>query len=64
MKAAIDAGTEIPTNISASDLCEILKDQFNGGYTLAAGVTGENIKWESSGYVNKGAIQYVIKDAN
>ncbi|MBQ7318857.1 MAG: ABC transporter substrate-binding protein [Clostridia bacterium] len=64
MKKAIDEGTEIPVSISASDLCEILKDQFNGGYTLEVGVTGENIKWESTGYVNKGAIQYVIKDAN
>ena len=43
---------------------EILKEQFNGGYTLAKGVTGENIKWETTGYVNKGAIQYVIKEAN
>ena len=64
MKAAIDGGKEIPVTISASDLCEILKEQFNGGYTLAEGVTGKNIKWESTGYVNKGAIQYVIKDAN
>ncbi|MBQ9779341.1 MAG: ABC transporter substrate-binding protein [Clostridia bacterium] len=64
MKAAIDSGKDIPVNISASELCEILKEQFNGGYTLAAGVTGNNIKWESTGYVNKGAIQYVIKDAN
>ena len=64
MKAAIDAGKEIPVTISASDLCEILKEQFNGGYTMAVGVTGENITWESTGYVNKGAIKYVIKEAN
>lgn len=64
MKKALDAGKEIPANISASDLCEILKEQFNGGYTLENGVTGQNIKWESTGYVNKGAIQYVIKEAN
>ena len=64
MKAAIDAGKEIPVTISASDLCEILKEQFNGGYSLAVGVTGENITWETSGYVNKGAIKYVIKEAN
>ena len=64
MKAAVDSGKEIPVTISASDLCEILKEQFNGGYTLAEGVTGQNIKWETSGYVNKGAIQYVIKEAN
>lgn len=64
MKAAVDAGKSIPVTISASDLCEILKGQFNGGYTLAAGATGSNIKWESNGYVNKGAIQYTIKEAN
>ena len=64
MKAAIDAGKEIPVTISASDLCDILKEQFEGGYTVEKAVTGENITWESTGYVNKGAIQYVIKDAN
>ena len=64
MKAAIDAGKEIPTNISASDLCDILKEQFNGGYTFTNGATGDSIKWESTGYVNKAAIQYVIKEAN
>ncbi len=64
MKKAVDSGKEIPVTISASDLCEILKEQFNGGYTLAEGVTGNNIKWETTGYVNKGAIQYVIKEAN
>lgn len=64
MKKAVDEGTEIPANISASDLCEILKKQFNGGYTLTNAATGESISWESSGYVNKGAIKYVIKEAN
>ena len=64
MKKAVDEGKDIPVTISASDLCEILKEEFNGGYTLAKGVTGENIKWETTGYVNKGAIQYVIKEAN
>ncbi len=64
MKAAIDAGKEIPANISASDLCEILKEQFNNGYTYTNGATGASIKWEKNGFVNKEAIQYVIKDAN
>ncbi len=63
MKDAIVAGTEIPVDISASDLCEILKKQFNGGYTYS-GATGENIKWQSNGYVDKAAIAYVIKEAN
>ena len=64
MKKAVEGGKEIPVTISASDLCEILKAEFEGGYTLTGGVTGENITWEASGYVNKGAIKYIIKEAN
>jgi branched-chain amino acid transport system substrate-binding protein len=64
MKAAVDAGKDIPVTISASDLCDILKEQFEGGYTLNNAVTGDKITWEKSGYVNKSAIQYVIKEAN
>ena len=64
MKKAIDEGTMIPVTISASDLCDILMAQFEGDYTLEKAVTGENITWESTGYVNKGAIKYVIKAAN
>ena len=61
MKKAMDEGTKIPVTISASDLCEILKEQFNGGYTLENAVTGESISWETNGYVNKIAIQYFMK---
>ena len=64
MKKAIDEGNMIPVTISASDLCDILMAQFEGGYTLEKAVTGENITWESTGYVNKGAIKYIIKEAN
>lgn len=64
MKAAMDAGKKIDVTISASDMCEILKEQFSGGYTVTDAVTGAEIKWEATGYVNKTAIQYVIKDAN
>ena len=63
MEKAIAEGKKIDVTISASDLCEILKAQFNGGYTVNGAVTGDNITWESNGYVNKTAIQYVIKDA-
>ena len=62
MKKAIDDGTEIPVAISPSDLCEILKKEFNGGFTFS-GVTGDNITWESNGFVKKTAIKYVIKEA-
>ena len=61
MEKAIAEGADIPVDISASDLCEILKEQFNGGYTVTNAVTGDSITWESTGYVNKTAIQYVIK---
>ena len=63
MKAAQEAGKEIPVTISASDLCEILKDQFQGGYTFS-GVTGDSVTWDKDGYVNKSAIKYTIKEAN
>ena len=64
MKQALDAGEKIPVNISASDLCEILKKQFNGGYTFKNGATGDSVTWGADGYVNKAAIQYIIKEAD
>lgn len=63
MKKAVDEGTQIPVTISASELCEILKAQFNGDFTYS-GVTGENIAWDEGGYVAKAADKYVIKEAN
>ena len=62
MKAAIAAGKEIPVTISASDLSDILKAQFTGEFTYS-GVTGTDIKWQDNGYVSKGAIKYVLKEA-
>ena len=64
MEKAINEGKKIPVTIGASELCDILKAQFSGGYTLSNAVTGESISWDSTGYVNKTAIQYVIKEAN
>ena len=63
MKKAIDGGKEIPANISASDLCDILKAEFGGDFSYS-GVTGQNIKWQDNGYVEKGAVKYVLKTAN
>ena len=64
MKKAVDEGKEIPVTISASELCEILKEQFANGYTYEGGVTGDSISWKADGFVDKGAIKYVIKEAN
>ena len=63
MLAAIESGETIDVTISASDLCEILKAQFQGDFTYS-GVTGDNISWDENGYVAKVAVKYVLKEAN
>ena len=63
MKEAKAAGEDIKPGMNASDLCEILKAKFNGGFAYS-GNTGDNIKWQSTGFVDKTAIAFVIKDAN
>ena len=63
MKAAKEAGKDVNPSMSASELCEILKAEFNGGFTYS-GNTGTDIKWHSNGFVNKSAIAFVIKEAN
>ncbi len=63
MKTAKAAGKDINPDMTASDLCHILKEQFNGEFTYS-GVTGENIKWNATGYVQKEAIAFVIKEAD
>lgn len=61
MKQLIDEGKEVTPNTSASDLCDMLKAKFTGGYTLAEGATGSNIKWNADGTVDKGAVKYNLK---
>ncbi len=52
--------------ISASDLCDKLKEVFNGGFKFENAVTGggSEVTWESNGYVNKHAIKFVLKEAD
>ncbi len=61
---AMQAAEVKDVTISASDLCDILKEQFNGKFAFKNAVTGagNDVSWDSSGYVNKEAIKYVIKD--
>ena len=64
MKELVAEGKDITPAISASDLCEMLKAKFNGGYSLAEGATGTNITWLETGKVNKIATKYTLKEAN
>ena len=64
MKEAKEADADsIYVTMSASELSDILKAKFNGGFSYS-GVTGDNITWEETGYVNKTAIKYVVKSAD
>ena len=51
MKELADEGKEVTPDMSASELCELLKAKFNGGYTFAEGATGKNITWHETGNV-------------
>ena len=68
MKEIYEAdNSKIYVNMSADELCELLKAKFNGDFKFT-GITGEykdgvqsSISWESTGYVNKQAIKYDVK---
>lgn len=66
LKAAKAEGKEFTVTTSPSDLCEILKEQFNK--MTFTGVTGEykngvqtSMTWDANGYVNKTATKAVVK---
>ena len=63
LNAAIDAGKTVDASTTAEEMCAILQEQFNGGYKFS-GVTGTDVTWASTGYVNKTAQYIVIKEAN
>lgn len=70
LKVAKAEGKNISANMSASELCEILKSVFSSGDFVFNGVTGapettdgrSNISWNSNGRVNKSLIKIVIKE--
>ena len=61
MKELIEEGKTVTPETSASDLCDMLKAKFTGGYTVAEAATGTNIKWNADGTVAKGAVKYNLK---
>ena len=67
MKSALAKDPDcIKVTMSASELCEVLKAEFQGGYALKENVTGggKPIVWDANGYVAKEAIKYTIKAAS
>ena len=61
MAELIEEGKEVTPDTTASELCDMLKAKFTGGYTLAEGATGSDIKWNEDGTVEKGAVKYNLK---
>ena len=71
MKTAKANGKEIDANISADELCEILKEVFNSDSFTFRGITGKTegnekstISWSADGTVQKEAIKYIVKEAS
>ena len=61
MNEAIEDGKTINASTSASDLCNILKEQFNDGFTFENGATGASISWGTDGFVKKDAAPVSLK---
>ena len=64
LKNAKDAGKTINGSTTAAEMLTILTAQFSSDTFTFSGVTGNDIKWEATGFVNKAAVAYVIKEAN
>ena len=70
MKVAKANGKVITANISATELCEILKEVFNSESFEFRGITGKcegnersHISWSTDGTVQKEAIKYIVKES-
>ncbi|MCQ2454925.1 MAG: ABC transporter substrate-binding protein [Clostridia bacterium] len=63
---AMSAAKVDDVTISASDLSDKLKEQFQGGFKFKDAVTGggNDVSWDANGYVNKTAIKFIIKEAD
>lgn len=62
-EAAAKDPSSVTPETTASEMCELLKSIFQGGFTFS-GVTGTNITWDANGFVDKAAVKYVVKEAN
>ena len=59
-----EAGDKVNPDMDASEVCDVLKDMFDNGFTFTNGATGETVKWNADGSVNKMAVKFVVKEAN
>ena len=53
----------VTPNAKPADLCKLLQEEFNGGFTFS-GVTGTNVTWTKEGFVDKAAVKYVVKESS
>ncbi len=71
LKLAKSQGKEITVDMSASDMCEVLKETFTSDSFVFHGITGKTegndkstITWADNGTVQKEAIKYIVKTAS
>ena len=58
MKELQAEGKTVTPQTSASEMCDMLKAKFTGGYTLTDAATGASISWNANGTVKKGAVKF------
>ena len=59
LKAAASKGTKVEVTMSPKEVYEVLKGEFQGGYSFS-GVTGKNVTWDEGGTVNKTPGKFVV----
>ena len=71
LKVAKANGKEFDATTAPSVFCELLCEVFASDSFVFHGITGEakengrsDISWEATGFVNKDAVKYVVKEAN
>jgi branched-chain amino acid transport system substrate-binding protein len=63
LEAAVVDGAVVNENTTVSEMCEILKAQFDGDYVFTNAVTGGTVTW-TNGFANKVFIEQVIHSGN
>ncbi|MBE7091020.1 MAG: amino acid ABC transporter substrate-binding protein [Clostridiales bacterium] len=64
LKVAKENGKNFDGSTKPSAMCTILTEVLQNGTFTFTGVTGENIKWNANGTVDKLPLEYEVKPAN